>query len=116
MKIDEYKQETKVAPETVEKRKLLYKLYKNTPLPIEQLLINLGLYMRSGVLAKTLFINELYELILPIPGVIMEFGIWWGHNIILKYRYFKICYIRKKNQKRAHLRAVPVWVSCFKKS
>ena len=32
MKIDEHKQETKVAPETVEKRKLLYQLYENTPL------------------------------------------------------------------------------------
>ena len=39
--------------------------------------------MRSSALTKILYINELYELILDIPGVIMEFGIWWGQNIIL---------------------------------
>ena len=27
------------------------------------------------------FLNELYELIYDIPGVIMEFGCWWGQNL-----------------------------------
>ena len=39
--------------------------------------------MRSSTLAKILFINELYELITGIPGVIVEFGTWWGQNIVL---------------------------------
>jgi hypothetical protein len=39
--------------------------------------------MRSSALTKILYINELYQKILDIPGVIMEFGTWWGQNIIL---------------------------------
>ena len=52
-------------------------------MPDEHLLVNLGLYMRSSALAKILFINELYELIVDIPGVIVEFGVWWGQNLVL---------------------------------
>lgn len=52
-------------------------------MPDEQLLVNLGLYMRSSALSKVLYANELYQNILNIPGVIMEFGTWWGQNIIL---------------------------------
>jgi hypothetical protein len=49
----------------------------------EELLICPGLYMRSSALAKILFINEAYELILNHPGVIVEFGTWWGQNLVL---------------------------------
>jgi hypothetical protein len=49
----------------------------------EELLICPGLYMRSSALAKILFVNEAYELILNQPGVIVEFGTWWGQNLIL---------------------------------
>ena len=49
----------------------------------EELLVNLGLYMRSGALAKLLFLNELYQKILPIPGILCEFGIWWGQSLAM---------------------------------
>lgn len=78
-----YKQETKGSPEKIAEREVLYELFAKRPMPDDQLLINLGLYMRSSALVKVLFINELYELIKDIPGVIMEFGTWWGQNIIL---------------------------------
>jgi Macrocin-O-methyltransferase (TylF) len=52
-------------------------------LPIDDLLVNLPLYMRSSTVAKLLWINELYQLVEPIPGVIMEFGAWWGANMAL---------------------------------
>ncbi|OGW97628.1 MAG: hypothetical protein A2Z81_09720 [Omnitrophica WOR_2 bacterium GWA2_45_18] len=64
-------------------RQKLYRLFADRPMPDEQLLTCLGLYMRSSALAKILFVNELYELILNIPGVIMEFGTWWGQNLVL---------------------------------
>jgi len=79
----DYKQETKSSPEKVAQRTMLYDLFAKRPMPDDQLLVNLGLYMRSSALAKILFVNELYELIIDIPGVIMEFGTWWGQNIIL---------------------------------
>jgi hypothetical protein len=78
-----YKQETYAPPDKIALREALYKLFAERPMPDDQLLVNLGLYMRSSALTKILFINELYEIILDIPGVIMEFGIWWGQNLIL---------------------------------
>lgn len=83
MTIYDYKQETKSSPEKIAQRQVLYKLFAERPMPDDQLLVNLGLYMRSSALVKILFINELYELITDIPGVIMEFGTWWGQNLIL---------------------------------
>jgi len=34
--------------------------------------------MRSGVLAKLLFLNEIYQEIVAIPGCIFEFGTYLG--------------------------------------
>jgi hypothetical protein len=62
-------------------RKTLLKLYEGCPIPADQLLVNLHLYMRSSVVAKTLYLNELYHKIIDLPGVIMEFGVWWGANL-----------------------------------
>ena len=78
-----YTQETKSSPEKVAQREELYRLFRERPMPDDQLLVSLGLYMRSSALTKILFINELYQMITDIPGVIMEFGAWWGQNLIL---------------------------------
>ena len=78
-----YRQETKASEENLRQRETLYRLFRERPMSDDQLLISLGLYMRSSALAKVLFLNELYELILHIPGVIMEFGTWWGQNVVL---------------------------------
>ncbi len=77
------KLETKASQAQLDHRETLYKLFKDTPIPTDQLLMHLGLYMRSSALAKILFVNELYELIKDVPGSIMEFGCWLGQNIIL---------------------------------
>lgn len=83
MILNGYKLESRTSPERLKHREKLYKLFKSRPMPDDQLLINLGLYMRSSALTKILYVNELYQRILNIPGVIMEFGVWWGQNIIL---------------------------------
>jgi len=83
MDITDYKQESRSSEERLRRRERLYELFRNRPMPDDQLLVNLGLYMRSSALTKILYINELFQLILDIPGVIMEFGTWWGQNIIL---------------------------------
>ena len=79
----DYKEETKSSEARLQQREELYQLFSQRPLPDDQLLTCLGLYMRSSALAKVLFVNELYELIKDIPGVIMEFGTWWGQNLVL---------------------------------
>lgn len=67
----------------LEGREKLLELFKNCPIPGDQLLTNLPLLMRSSAVAKLLYINEIYQKITDTPGVIMEFGVWWGQNITL---------------------------------
>jgi hypothetical protein len=79
----ETKLQSRTSDEQREARKDLLRLFQNTPIPPEQQLTNLGLYMRSTILAKILYLNELYTLIKDRPGIIMEFGVWWGQNLAL---------------------------------
>src|SRR5206468_557278 len=65
-------------PEQVKARNRQLELFRQTPLPPQELATNLGLYLRSTVVAKILYLNELYTNILHLPGVVMEFGCWWG--------------------------------------
>jgi len=78
-----YKGETKASDEQLTHREVLYRLFRERPIPDDQLMICLGLFMRSSALAKILFLNELYALIDGKPGVIVEFGTWWGQNLAL---------------------------------
>jgi hypothetical protein len=64
-------------------RAQLVSLFGESPIPRDELLVNLPLYMRSSTVAKLLYVNELYERIVPIPGVVFEFGVWWGANLAL---------------------------------
>ena len=62
----------KIDPKILSARENLYRLFNDRPMKEEELLINLGLYIRSGALAKILFLNELYEKIVNIPGVCLN--------------------------------------------
>jgi hypothetical protein len=64
-------------------REAILELFKDSPIPDDELLVNLGAYLRSTQLAKILYLNELYQLIEDLPGVIIEFGVWWGANLAL---------------------------------
>jgi hypothetical protein len=83
VKADGHTLQTRASPQQQAVRKALTDLYARSPLPAEQLLVNPGLYMRSSVLAKLLYVNELYQKIVKVPGAIMEFGVWWGQNLAL---------------------------------
>ena len=52
-----YRMESKSSDEKISEREILYKLFNDRPLPDDQLMLSLGLFMRSSVLAKVLFIN-----------------------------------------------------------
>lgn len=64
-------------------RKKLQELWCFRNLSDDELMVNLHLYMRSSVVAKMLYVNELYQKIVDVPGVIMEFGVWYGANMAL---------------------------------
>jgi hypothetical protein len=66
-----------------DERASLTNLLKCTPLPNEQLLSNLGLYLSSKDLARILFMDFLYRKIIDVSGVVMEFGSRWGQNLAL---------------------------------
>jgi Macrocin-O-methyltransferase (TylF) len=82
-KIPDLSKETNSSQDQLQARTTLEALYKNTPLPADQLTCNFGLYMRASVLVKYLVINDLYTRIIDLPGAILEFGCWWGQNLVL---------------------------------
>lgn len=59
------------------------KLYKNNPLPENEILNNLGLFINRQNLSRMLLMNELYKKIIDVNGVVMEFGVRWGQNLCL---------------------------------
>jgi hypothetical protein len=67
----------------VELRRDIVSLFRQCPIPDHEILESLPLFIKRRDLMRMLFINELYKKILPVPGVIMEFGIWWGKNMAL---------------------------------
>ena len=78
-----YKNVVRGSPEEISAREELLELFKQSPIPDDEMLVNLGAYLRSPVLAKVLYLNELYQLIESVPGIIVELGVWWGANLSL---------------------------------
>ncbi len=64
-------------------RSNLSHLFKNNPLPDDQILNNLGIFIESKWLSRILFFDFLYKKILETQGVIIEFGTHWGQNTSL---------------------------------
>ncbi len=54
---------------------------KSSPIPEDELLANLGLFLTSKNLSRILFLYEIYQKILHSHGVIMEFGVRWGQSL-----------------------------------
>jgi hypothetical protein len=66
-----------------DRRANFFNLYKNSPLPENEILTNLGLYLNRQTLSRILFMQELYSKVLDVHGVILEFGVRWGQNLSL---------------------------------
>lgn len=64
-------------------RRKLLDLFRDCPIPENEILSNLPLFLIRQDLSNILFINELYQKILKTNGVIMEFGVRWGRNLAL---------------------------------
>jgi len=85
VKIIKNKQDIKQysSQEEILNRKKMFDLLKKCPIPDEQLLSNIGLFIESKNLARILFMDFLYKKILETQGSIMEFGTRWGQNVAL---------------------------------
>ena len=67
--------------EEIKIRKNAIELFKKTPIPDDELLDNLGLYINSKNMARLLFLNHIYQQIIDMQGIIMDFGTRWGQNM-----------------------------------
>jgi hypothetical protein len=69
-------------PETDRKQMLVERL-RASRIPDRELLDNIGLYLTRQTLSRINFMQKLYEMIVPVHGVIMELGVRWGQNLAL---------------------------------
>lgn len=58
-------------------------LYRKCPIPENELMENLGLFVKRQNLSRILAMDDIYRRILEVPGIIIEFGVRWGHNLAL---------------------------------
>jgi hypothetical protein len=64
-------------------RKDFFGLFENCPIPENERLRNLGLFLNRQSLSRILFMRDLYERIIDVHGIIVEFGVRWGQNLAL---------------------------------
>jgi len=80
------KTESKASEGQINQRQELFglfdSLYREDMVEHKDLFQNLGLFLRCSALTKLLFINELYEQIINVPGIILEFGVHLGQNLV----------------------------------
>ncbi|MBN1041182.1 crotonobetainyl-CoA--carnitine CoA-transferase [Clostridium botulinum] len=65
------------------RRDEFYDLFENSPIPKNEVLQNLGLYINRQSLSRILFMNDLYKKIVDVHGIAIEFGVRWGQNLAL---------------------------------
>jgi hypothetical protein len=67
----------------IDNRELILEQFKKSPIPDAEILNNLGLYFVPTMMKKLLLINEVYQKIVNVPGIVCEFGTRWGQNLNL---------------------------------
>jgi len=85
--IDPSPEEAKVLsgadPSEKERRAAFLREFMHSTVHQSERLQNLGLYINRPALSRLLFIHELYQKIIDVHGVVMEFGVRWGQNMAL---------------------------------
>jgi len=66
-----------------EKKNQLLTMLFDSPIPKEELHLNLTLFLDRRLISRVLFIDEIYRQILPVHGSIFEFGVRYGSNLSL---------------------------------
>jgi hypothetical protein len=67
----------------IEAYQALVRQLKGTPIPDQDILANLGLFLTRSSFGRLQFLYKLYLRVLEGHGVVMEFGTWWGQNLAL---------------------------------
>ena len=73
----------KIQPSVAEQetREMLIDLFESRPIPKDQILENLEVFMRPQRFYEILSLFSLYQNIIDVPGAVMEFGVRWGRHI-----------------------------------
>jgi hypothetical protein len=61
----------------------VFRMLQATPIPANELLANLGLFLTRPTLSRVLFLARMYEKQLTVPGIVLELGCRWGQNLAL---------------------------------
>lgn len=69
------------SPTETETALRLTKLLATSPIPPEEMINNLPLFLRRHQLTDLLSMDALYRKVLDVPGVIMEFGVRYGRHL-----------------------------------
>lgn len=64
-----------------ERRKGMARLIEQCPIPAEERMDNMGIFLSSKTWSRLKFMDFIYQKIVEVPGVVMEFGTRWGQNI-----------------------------------
>ncbi len=67
--------------ERVFEQSLTEHLLKMCPIPADQILANLGLFLTSKNLSRILFLDYIYRQIIDVQGIIIDFGTRFGNNM-----------------------------------
>ncbi|CAI8788852.1 Macrocin-O-methyltransferase TylF [Pseudomonas sp. IT-P100] len=66
-----------------DRKQMLVDRLRASQIPDRELLDNIGLYLTRQTLSRINFMQMLYQMIVPVHGTIMEFGVRWGQNMAL---------------------------------
>ena len=57
-------------------------IIQECPIPKKDLWMNIPLFLNRQIISRVLFFQKVYKKILDVPGVIMEFGVLWGRDLV----------------------------------
>ena len=66
-----------------DRKQMLVDRLRASRIPDGELLDNIGLYLTRQTLSRINFMQMLYQMIVPVHGTIMDFGVRWGQNMAL---------------------------------
>jgi hypothetical protein len=61
-------------------RSALLENFRECPIPDDEIMANLGLFINSKNLARIMFMDLIYRQIVNVHGSVMDFGTRWGQN------------------------------------
>jgi len=71
------------AKDELNRRQNIVELITQCPVPDNELLLNMGMFLTPQTLSRVLFMDFLYRQSLNVQGIIMDLGCRWGQNALL---------------------------------